>query len=356
MNAHVDVAAYAIGALSDREMSQFEDHLVQCASCASELESMVSVVAMMADVSLADVTGEAPPVVGPYTAANGLPVIGTPPPARQTPPMRPSQPVGPPPMVPSPPPPVVGPPLTPPTGQVPPPMRGQGPALSGPGAASPHPAPGDGRRDERRDQRREKPQDPRLQGTRPAKAKGKRDDRRPGGTTAPPAAPKPISQARGNRPKRRTGRALGIAAAAAVVGAVAGGAGVVESGLFQEKQQVITEAVAPIAGPTVSETDKRTGAHIEAALTSRPWGTNIEFQVTKIEGPKTCRLIAVRENGETEVLSTWTVPDGGYGYEVRPQPLALEAATALESDDITQLRVQAMDPNGDPSNLVTVRV
>ena len=60
MNAHVDVAAYALGALSDREATQFEDHLVQCATCASELESMVQVVALMSDVSLHDLTGEAP--------------------------------------------------------------------------------------------------------------------------------------------------------------------------------------------------------------------------------------------------------------------------------------------------------
>ena len=56
MSAHVDVAAYALGALGDREMSQFEDHLAGCSTCASELESMVQVVTMMADVSLTDVT------------------------------------------------------------------------------------------------------------------------------------------------------------------------------------------------------------------------------------------------------------------------------------------------------------
>ena len=64
---------------------------------------------------------------------------------------------------------------------------------------------------------------------------------------------------------------------------------------------------------------------------------------------------ALADRGAAVRTITWTVPDGGYGYEVRPQPLALEAATALASNDITHLRVQAMDPNGDPSTLVTVR-
>jgi len=62
MNAHVDVAAYALGAMDDREASQFEDHLVGCATCTAELESMVSVVALLADLTLEDVTGEAPAV------------------------------------------------------------------------------------------------------------------------------------------------------------------------------------------------------------------------------------------------------------------------------------------------------
>jgi hypothetical protein len=321
---------------------------------------MVSVVSLMSAVSLADVTGEAPPVVGPYTAATGLPVVGDPGehgrparPAQPDWPGHPAQPVGPPPMRPSPPPPIVGPPLTPPTGPMPPAVpAGAGSAFGGAGQAA-SPIPGDvGRREERRDPRREMPQD-QPRGKPQRQKQPKRDDRRPGGSAAPPSGPTPIGKARG---RRRTGPVLGLAAAAAIVGAVGGGAAVVKTGYFQEKQQVFNEAVAPIAGDTVTATDKKTGAHIEAALTSRPWGTKVEFQVTKIEGPQSCRLVAVRENGETEVLSTWTVPDGGYGYEVRPQPLALEAATALASKDITHLRVQAMDPHGDPSTLVTVRV
>ena len=87
MNAHVDVAAYALGAMDDREASQFEDHLVGCATCTAELESMVSVVALLADVTLEDVTGEAP--VGPYTAATGIPIGGQPPVPPQAPPVPP---------------------------------------------------------------------------------------------------------------------------------------------------------------------------------------------------------------------------------------------------------------------------
>jgi hypothetical protein len=300
LNAHVDVAAYALGALSDRESSQFEDHLVQCSTCASELESMVRVVSLMSDVSLADIADDAPPVMGPYTAANGLPVMGTP--------NRPPAPSGP--------------PMTSPVGAPVPAPFGDPTAVPVEG----------GRRDDRREERR------------PAAA-------------APVPPPVPISR---GRSKRRRGGTVLLAAAAAVVGAVAGGAVVAETGYFDPPAQAPVQAsdgeVVPITGEKVSATDKRTGAHIDAALDSKAWGTKVSFAVTKIEGPKSCRLVAVRKNGDTEVLSSWDVPDGGYGYEVRPQPLSLTAATAMRSKDITRLEVQAMDDSGDPSTLVTVRV
>ena len=304
MNAHVDVAAYALGALSDREATQFEDHLVQCATCASELESMVQVVTLMSDVSLADISDDAPPVMGPYTAATGLPAVGMPtrPPAPSVPPM--TSPVGVP--VPA--------PFGDPTAV---PVEG-------------------GRREDRRDDRRE--------------------ERRPA-AAAPVPSPVPISR---GRSKRRRGATVLLVAAAAVVGAVAGGAAVVETGYFDQPAQGPVQAtdgeVVPITGEKVSATDKRTGAHVEAALDSKAWGTKVSFSVTKIEGPKSCRLVAVRKNGDTEVLSSWTVPDGGYGYEVRPQPLSLTAATAIRSKDLTHLLVQAVDDEGDPSTLVSVRV
>jgi hypothetical protein len=51
---HYDVASYALGILDDRDAASFEDHLIDCAQCAYELESFVEV----ADV-LATVDGEA---------------------------------------------------------------------------------------------------------------------------------------------------------------------------------------------------------------------------------------------------------------------------------------------------------
>ncbi|MDT5039673.1 MAG: hypothetical protein QOE51_658 [Actinoplanes sp.] len=47
---HFDVAAYALGVLDDRDATRFEDHLIECSTCAIELESMLPVVDILADV------------------------------------------------------------------------------------------------------------------------------------------------------------------------------------------------------------------------------------------------------------------------------------------------------------------
>jgi hypothetical protein len=47
---HFDVAAYALGVLDDRDATRFEDHLIDCMACAMELESLLPVVDVLADV------------------------------------------------------------------------------------------------------------------------------------------------------------------------------------------------------------------------------------------------------------------------------------------------------------------
>ena len=47
---HFDVASYALGVLDERDASRFEDHLIECPTCAIELESLLPVVDILADV------------------------------------------------------------------------------------------------------------------------------------------------------------------------------------------------------------------------------------------------------------------------------------------------------------------
>ncbi len=80
----------------------------------------------------------------------------------------------------------------------------------------------------------------------------------------------------------------------------------------------------------------------------------MDFSLGKLPGPRTCRLVVVRDDGSTEVVSTWSVPDGGYGTNANTQLLTLSAATSTKRDDIKQFEVQEIDSRGATDTLVTV--
>ncbi|HEX8345147.1 MAG TPA: zf-HC2 domain-containing protein, partial [Actinoplanes sp.] len=47
---HFDVAAYALGVLDANDAARFEDHLIDCPTCAMELESLLPVVDLLSDL------------------------------------------------------------------------------------------------------------------------------------------------------------------------------------------------------------------------------------------------------------------------------------------------------------------
>ncbi|HEU4348996.1 MAG TPA: zf-HC2 domain-containing protein [Actinoplanes sp.] len=108
-----------------------------------------------------------------------------------------------------------------------------------------------------------------------------------------------------------------------------------------------------LPGERVGSTDARSGVRLDAGLASKDWGTQVQFLVSSIKGPLTCRLVAVRTDGSAEVLSTWTVGKEGWGTAQQPAPLMLSAVTALPRADIAHLQVQSVAANGSTETLVT---
>ena len=109
-----------------------------------------------------------------------------------------------------------------------------------------------------------------------------------------------------------------------------------------------------LTGERMASTDARSGVRLDAALEPKDWGTQVQFAVSNIKGPLTCRLVAVRTDGRSEVLSTWTVGDEGLGHRrASRQPLLLPAVTALPRADIAHLQVQSVAANGTAETLVT---
>jgi hypothetical protein len=277
MTAHLDVASYALGVLDEHDADRFEEHLAGCAECAQELESLLPVVDLLADVD---------------------------------------------------------------------PRRIDDAGPAGPAAEDPH----------------------RL----PAEAPHRLPAVEPRGLTAveprgPSAAGRSVPDAlavrrtaraeAGQRRGRRAPQLLGVAAAVVLLLALTGGALFAGARWFAPApSQTAQGGTAPtqVAGERLTATDARTGVSADVRLETRPWGTRVSFAVSRVEGPLTCRLVAVRTDGKAEVVSTWTVPETGYGTPRQPEPLNLQAATALRRPDIAQLQVQSVDEAGRGTALVTV--
>jgi hypothetical protein len=109
-----------------------------------------------------------------------------------------------------------------------------------------------------------------------------------------------------------------------------------------------------LVGERLTNTDPRTGVTADVALERKDWGTQVSFAVSNIKGPLTCRLVAVRTDGQSEVLSTWKVGDKGWGTAAQPDPLLLQAVTALPREDIAHLQIQSIDDKGASEALVRV--
>ncbi|MFG2055161.1 anti-sigma factor family protein [Micromonospora sp. NPDC048930] len=177
------------------------------------------------------------------------------------------------------------------------------------------------------------------------------------------------------RDRRRT-RMRQIFATAAAVVAFGALSGVGFATVFDDGQRVPqaepTQSVptaAPTAEPTASgpgigfiepdgeqhdATDPATGVKTTMWVANKEYGTQISVWLTKLPGPRTCRLVVFRKNSTSEVVSTWSVPGGGYGTSTNPQALQLSASTAATVDDIAKIQVQSIDVHGVATPLVTV--
>ncbi|WP_433532138.1 zf-HC2 domain-containing protein [Micromonospora sp. CA-263727] len=178
------------------------------------------------------------------------------------------------------------------------------------------------------------------------------------------------------RSHRRKARFRQILATAAAVVVFGGLTGVVFSNLTDDG------AAPPVAGPTtvpfdppggssgnpgdpgaggnaqegeqVNVTDPSTGVESTFWLISKDFGTKVDFTLGRLPGPRTCRLVVVRKDASTEVVSTWTVPPSGYGTNSNPLRAALSATTSATLDDIKHLEVQEVSGKGSPRLLLTV--
>lgn len=98
----------------------------------------------------------------------------------------------------------------------------------------------------------------------------------------------------------------------------------------------------------VRATDPRTRVSATVGMAERPWGTSTVLELRNVTGPQKCRLIAVSRTGEEEVVTSWSVPEWGYGiqdssYPGAEYPLYVSGGAAMGRGDIDHFEVRTFD-------------
>ncbi|KUJ65025.1 hypothetical protein ACZ90_52750 [Streptomyces albus subsp. albus] len=102
-------------------------------------------------------------------------------------------------------------------------------------------------------------------------------------------------------------------------------------------------------GEKTTAVDPVTKVSATVSLQRRPWGTGVALRLDHVTGPRRCDLVAVGRNGERQVVTTWSVPAGGYGGSGgaagawKPEPLYAHGGAAFPRDGIDRFEVRTLD-------------
>ncbi|MBD0691360.1 hypothetical protein BG452_08880 [Streptomyces sp. CBMA123] len=139
---------------------------------------------------------------------------------------------------------------------------------------------------------------------------------------------------------RRRGRIRRLVLALAATAMVAAGPAVTAAVLTADT----TPAVVAVAAQ-FSATDPATGAKATVGVDGRTWGSQVSLRLSGVQGPLTCRLVAVSHGGDHQTVTTWSVPADGYGGPDDRDTLHTAGGAALQPGDIDhfEVRVQNTD-------------
>ncbi|MEV7026921.1 zf-HC2 domain-containing protein [Kitasatospora sp. NPDC093558] len=100
-----------------------------------------------------------------------------------------------------------------------------------------------------------------------------------------------------------------------------------------------TPAVVAVA-QQFSATDPQTGARAVVGVDGTTWGSRVNLELSDVQGPLTCTLVAVSHAGEHQTVTTWNVPANGYGDPDDRATLHTSGGTALQPGDIDHFEVR----------------
>ncbi|SDI54051.1 anti-sigma factor [Nonomuraea jiangxiensis] len=98
-----------------------------------------------------------------------------------------------------------------------------------------------------------------------------------------------------------------------------------------------------LTGRTYSLSDAETGVSGVVGVEDKGWGTHVALELKGVKGPLKCRLLAVGDDGRSEVVASWGVPAKGYGVPGSPDPLLLHGGTSLPQSDLNHFTIETID-------------
>ncbi|MFI5973781.1 anti-sigma factor family protein [Streptomyces sp. NPDC051452] len=145
--------------------------------------------------------------------------------------------------------------------------------------------------------------------------------------------------------KRRRGFYL-VAAAAALIIAGPLAAVAVSGGSDGGKQVTASPAQATFQtmSDKTSATDPATHVSATVGMAGKEWGTQAVLELKNAKGPLKCSLVLVAKNGQRVTMSSWSVPNSGYGIQdgktpESRKPLYIGGAAAFQPNEIDHFEV-----------------
>ncbi len=146
------------------------------------------------------------------------------------------------------------------------------------------------------------------------------------------------------RTVRRHNRYRAVVAAAAAVALIVAGPIVARNIGSPDKQSAPPVAAAPaLPGTVFAATNASTGVAARVGVQKKRWGTNVGLELRGVEGPLSCELVAVSKTGERQTVTTWSVPEAGYGVPGSPAPLRTTGGAGMSPDQIARMDVVTLD-------------
>ncbi|MES9519819.1 anti-sigma factor family protein [Streptomyces capoamus] len=137
-----------------------------------------------------------------------------------------------------------------------------------------------------------------------------------------------------------------IAAAAALI--IAGPLAAVAAGGGSDTGQQVAATPAQATFRTMADkksaTDPATKVSATVGMAPKEWGTQAVLELKNVKGPLKCSLVLVAKNGQRVTMSSWSVPNWGYGIpdaktEEAKNPLYIGGAAAFQPNEIDHFEV-----------------